>query len=243
MGTVFERLYLHTFASDFIDATYYNSRFWNFSKYIPDIVVINLGNNDSGALSIGKTDAYIKAYNHLIDLIISKYKPHNNNLKIVAVADTFYGDVINNVIETIVKNRPDYNMTVFWKDLYHLNVDTKAKLIGYNGQPSQEMHDYMAEDLYNYIRKLSPIEYIDIDSTTRIPLSTTTRPTKLKQIRDEPDLTYKDEPKLLQSESSNSDTELIIQKATVRKNSAMNIGSNNPLIYLLFLYILYIVNS
>ncbi|KAL9650412.1 hypothetical protein ABK040_004637 [Willaertia magna] len=133
VGSIFEKMYVHTFEVDFIDLLYYNSRLWNFFKFIPDVVVINLGNNDYSALSKGEVDGYIKNYNNLLDLIISKYRPHNRNLKIVSTVGVLYGDnyQYSGITESIVKNRTEFNTTIFWKSLYHLGFDLYGEIPTY----------------------------------------------------------------------------------------------------------------
>ena len=132
---------------------------WNFEKFQPDIVVINLGVNDAGYCS-GETrkQEFVKAYKKLLGLV----RWYNKEAYILCVL----GDVNNSLYPYIEQAVTEYKAET---DDYLAG----ASLINYNmglygsvahGHPTESSHISASEDLYNLITKITDADENEIKS-------------------------------------------------------------------------------
>jgi hypothetical protein len=114
-----------------------NSPNWNFSRYVPDIVCINLGGNDGGVDSATFCDAYVR----FIDTVKSKYP----NAKIVllssAMANAADRQMYTNYFSSLVTRRCNIYSYVF-STLYNH---------GCLGHPSVADQQLIANELTAYL--------------------------------------------------------------------------------------------
>ena len=138
-----------------LDANDSTSR-WDFSKYTPDVVVINLFQNDSWIIAQAKHEQFkarfgnkapapndiIKAYETFVKTIRSKYP----NAKIICALGsmdaTREGSVWPGYVQQAVKNLKD-------KNIYSFMFPYKNT----GGHPSLKEHKVMADQLIGYIEK------------------------------------------------------------------------------------------
>lgn len=125
---------------------------WDHTKYIPDIVVINLGANDGSSYSLCKNDSEKKAflkefenkYKTFIDKINSTYK----NVKIISYTNMIEFD--KDIKSSIKKIIAEYdNIT---------ELDSNCLSVGGimpgRGHPNKEMQKYAGHELAVLIKKL-----------------------------------------------------------------------------------------
>jgi lysophospholipase L1-like esterase len=113
---------------------------WDFSKYIPDVVVIALGTNDFSTAPRPSYAEYGGAYNKLLDLLRAKYGP---NTKIFCMS----GPLKLQFVDRVVAERKDKN--VFFANTANL---LKADDWGCDGHPNAKGAAKMANVLAGIIK-------------------------------------------------------------------------------------------
>ncbi|KAL9645292.1 hypothetical protein ABK040_002492 [Willaertia magna] len=161
----FSSIFTRTLAGDFKTQ-------WNFGLYVPDVVVINLGNNDlSGTPETFEN--YRKSYNDLLNLIFNAYLPYNKNIKVISMAGVLAGDSYKGYTEKIVKERWEYGKNLFWFSMagmisFDANNREQAGCYAHAGIST---HQLMAESLINFTSTLiPPPEYEPVEATITKPI-------------------------------------------------------------------------
>lgn len=125
---------------------------WNFSSYVPDIVLINLGTNDFNEHPPTQ-DNFVDGYRILIDRIRNYY----GNVKIIcAIGPVMEGKVLRDIRNYVKKHVVDYYNSIGDKDIFFLEHEHQKTENGY-GQayhPSQKTHYIMADELVNRIKEI-----------------------------------------------------------------------------------------
>jgi len=116
---------------------------WDWSTWIPDGVVINLGTNDYSTQPAPDQTTFSNGYYNLIDLIRKEYK---TTTRIFAVCGPLIGDPCCSYIKTIVQNRTNSG------DQYFYYVDMENILsfpsdYGCDYHPNTSGHQKMANVL------------------------------------------------------------------------------------------------
>lgn len=129
---------------------------WNFDRFQPDLVVINLGLNDySGFNGYGdkgvskeNTELFIKKYNDFVEEIKSVYP----DAKILCVAThlTWTKNAIDEVIKMQNKNN--------FKEIYSVLLPAVPNGYVYGGHPTVETHHKFADILINTIKNNKILE-------------------------------------------------------------------------------------
>lgn len=124
---------------------------WNFSKFQPDLVVINLGLNDySGfggydkkGVSKENTELFVRKYNDFVENIKKVYP----SAKILCVATNL--DWTKNAIDEVIKiqDKEDF------KEIYSVFIPYFPKGYVYGGHPTVETHHKIAQEIINVIEK------------------------------------------------------------------------------------------
>lgn len=124
---------------------------WDFSKFQPDLVVINLGLNDySGfggydkkGVSKEDTELFIRKYNDFVESIKSNYP----NAKILCIATHL--DWTKEAVDEVIKIQNNKN----FNKIYSLLIPQYSEGYVYGGHPSVEIHNKMAQEIINVINK------------------------------------------------------------------------------------------
>lgn len=125
---------------------------WDFSSYVPNIVVINLGTNDFNEHPPTK-DNFVNGYRILIDRIKNYY----GKVKIIcAIGPVMEGKVLDDIRDYVKNHVVDYYNSINDKDIFFLEHSHQKAENGY-GQgyhPSQKTHYIMADELVNKIKEI-----------------------------------------------------------------------------------------
>ncbi len=129
----------------FYDYTLQNdaSKKWDFKKWIPDLVIINLGTNDFSTEPNPDKDIFISEYKKLINKIKNNY---DNNIKILCICSPFE----QNKLRDIIKGISEEEKTEFL-EMPSLTEDEKN---GCHWHPTVAGHKKMADALIKKIKKI-----------------------------------------------------------------------------------------
>ena len=124
---------------------------WDFSAFVPDYIVINLGTNDDSYVKgkQEKKDEYIKEYAEFLKTV----RKDNPDAHIIGalglMGDSLYSSV-EKAFEQYTADTGDTNVSTF-----HLSVqDMNANGIAADWHPSEKSHEIAAEELAGYIESL-----------------------------------------------------------------------------------------
>lgn len=127
---------------------------WDFTKWIPQVVVINLGTNDFSFGHIPDVDKFNKAYIRFIEEIHSYYK---NSKVICTVGPLMDGEaliVIKKCINNVILQH-FYDKELDFVSFLEFEPQNKEQNgCGVGGHPSIKTHKIMAEKLQSKIRKM-----------------------------------------------------------------------------------------
>lgn len=120
---------------------------WDFSKYIPDVVFINLGTNDTYDMSTFSSENFKKAYGDFLTTILSHYP----NAKIVLLTGSMMTNSVLNVIKPIL----DELQSEYGSDSHPIyRFDFKpTNGIGADYHPCAAQQAQMAEDLIQFLKE------------------------------------------------------------------------------------------
>ena len=125
---------------------------WNFSRWVPNVVVICLGLNDfsglkdsTGHVSDANSELFQKAYHNFIAVVRSVY-PH---VKIVAVAA--YPEWIRENVKEVVKGEEKEGD----ENVFYATFDEFPGGYVANGHPTVQTHHLMADQLIRQMEKLT----------------------------------------------------------------------------------------
>jgi lysophospholipase L1-like esterase len=124
---------------------------WDFSKYQPQLVCINLGTNDFSTNNYDES-LYEKNYRLFLALVRSKYP----TAKIVLLSGPMLGDKENNIEKKILNEIcKDYNKKGD-KQIYRFDFSFQTGDLGYGASwhPSKKQHLKMANELLPFLRSL-----------------------------------------------------------------------------------------
>jgi lysophospholipase L1-like esterase len=129
---------------------------WDFSRYVPDAVVINLGTNDFAAGSVDET-AFKTAYTEFITRIRGNYP----NAKIICVVGVMLNDWFPEGEQTWTKAQAwvsavveDFNSRGD-SQVHYLRIDPHQPPYGEDWHPSAATHQRMADTLAPFIRSVT----------------------------------------------------------------------------------------
>ena len=125
---------------------------WDFSNYVPDIVIINLGTNDFNEHPPSKED-FVDGYKRLIDRIKNYYE----SVKIIcAIGPVMEGKALDDIRDYVKNNVVEYYNSIGNKDIFFLEHSHQKEENGY-GQayhPSQITHNIMADELVDKLKEI-----------------------------------------------------------------------------------------
>lgn len=123
---------------------------WDFSRFTPDIIVINLGTNDYSYT--GKDEELIREYQEAYTEFIGKVRKNNAHAHIICTlgvmgADLY--DAIGTAVENYTAETGDENISMF-------RLSTQNGSTGYaaDWHPTAATHDIAAAELAEYINDL-----------------------------------------------------------------------------------------
>jgi hypothetical protein len=127
---------------------------WDFTSWIPQVVVINLGTNDFSFGSIPDIDKFNEAYIKFIEEIHSNYR----NSKIICTVGPLMDGEALKVIKKCINNvilGHFYNKELDFVSFLEFEPQNKEQNgCGVSGHPSIKTHEIMAKTLENKIRKM-----------------------------------------------------------------------------------------
>ncbi len=124
---------------------------WDFSKYQPQLVCVNLGTNDFSTSNYD-ADRYEKAYRDFLNTLRSYYP----KAKIVMITGPMLGEKENgiqqNILNKLCKERNKKGDT----EVYRFDFTPQTGELGYGASwhPSKQQQEKMATELIPYLRKL-----------------------------------------------------------------------------------------
>ncbi len=123
---------------------------WDFTKFMPDAVVINLGTNDASYTRgiQSRIDAYISAYETFLDFLRAKYDPKVDIVSFFGIMD----QALCPMIEEMTKKRTAEGDA----HLHYVQADLQQESdgIGTDNHPSPITHAKAAEKLAAKLRAL-----------------------------------------------------------------------------------------
>lgn len=125
---------------------------WDFSSYVPDILLINLGTNDFNAHPPTQ-DKFVDNYRILIDRIRNYY----GKVKIIcAIGPVMEGKALNDIRNYVKNPVVDYYNSIGDKDIFFLEHEHQKAENGYGEghHPSQKTHYIMANEVVSLINKI-----------------------------------------------------------------------------------------
>lgn len=129
----------------------FDSEKWDFSRYQPDVVCINLGTND---LSTNNYDLKLlkQAYHKLLNMV----RAHNPKAKIVFLTGSMLLDKELELAKKILDEVAAEANKAGDKEVYRFNMTPQDGNIGYGNDwhPSIWQHEKMAAELTAYLRAL-----------------------------------------------------------------------------------------
>jgi hypothetical protein len=137
---------------------------WNFSSWVPNLVVICLGLNDysnwdcySGPIDSGNTVLYRNKYHEFLDTIMNVY----SGVKILVVAENGYNPSINwnngvpwlqtNLLQVVAEENALGHTNVFYGSFPYYDGTYVNQ-----GHPSAAMHQKIADTLISIINTIDP---------------------------------------------------------------------------------------
>ena len=125
---------------------------WDFSSYVPDIVLINLGTNDFNGNPPSK-ESFVDGYRIIIDRIRNYY----GEVKIIcAIGPVMEGKALNDIRDYVKNHVVEYYNSMGNKNIFFLEHSHQKEENGY-GQayhPSQKTHNIMADELVEKIKEI-----------------------------------------------------------------------------------------
>lgn len=124
----------------------YNNIDCDFTKYVPEVVVIALGTNDVGHGN--PIDVFANNAESMIRYIRQQYPDCIIVWTYGAMGSSSYGEGIRQMIEDLTADG--------MKDLYYLPFTPSAdEPMGQHGHPGQQAHDRMAQELAQFISQIT----------------------------------------------------------------------------------------
>lgn len=142
---------IYEFTDIYLDNTLGNvPQKWDFSKFQPDLIVINLGTNDWSYISHnipGRIPQFTKSYVEFLKQVREKNGP---NVKILCTQVAFLPEVtamMENIVNIYKAETGDTAI-----DIFIMGAPTLEEGIGGNGHPSLKTHERMGYELKDKIR-------------------------------------------------------------------------------------------
>ena len=133
--------------------TIYNdhSERWDFSRFIPEVVCINLGTNDFSGPGY-KVELYDKAYRDFLSMVRSHYR----DVPIVLLTGSMLQGETNELQKKTLDRIADDFKKVGDNKIYRLDFSPQKGDLGYGAcwHPSYKQHQKMADELYPLLKKL-----------------------------------------------------------------------------------------
>ena len=123
---------------------------WDYSKYVPDIIVLNLGTNDD---SFCQDDAEKQAwFSSEYTLFLKKIREKNPNAKIICVL----GLMGDRLFPAVCKGAADFRKETGDDKVYTLHLPEQDPEVGYgaNYHPLESEHRKAADVLVSFIKNL-----------------------------------------------------------------------------------------
>ena len=129
-----------------------NHALWDASKFIPQVVVINLGTNDFSYGFIPNREEFTLAYINLVNKI---HKNYPEAKVICCVGPIVDGNALEVTKDYIKNGVVDYIGKDGNKWIYFLEFDHQVENDGYgiNGHPSLKTHELMGKFLTSFVKK------------------------------------------------------------------------------------------
>jgi lysophospholipase L1-like esterase len=117
---------------------------WDFKKWSPDLVFINLGTNDYSTQPYPNEEEFIQTYINFINRIRLNYPP----IEIICVSGPVIGDPCSSIIKKVVeKYQKDYNFNKIHFILLPQNILTRPDDLGADAHPNVMGQKKMADFL------------------------------------------------------------------------------------------------
>lgn len=120
---------------------------WDFSKFTPDVLFINLGTNDTWEMSSFNADAYEKNYRKLMKTILSHYP----NVKIVLLTGSMMGPEALNAVKPIL-DKIQTDFTTETHPVYRFDM-TPSMGLGADWHPCSAQQEAMSKELIEFLKK------------------------------------------------------------------------------------------
>lgn len=128
-----------------------HSQAWDFSRYTPDVVCINLGTNDFSTNNYDK-HLYEQGYRRFLTTVRNKYP----TAKIVLITGPMLGEKENSIQQKILDRIHSDFQKNGDKEIYRFDFTPQTGALGYGASwhPSLQQHQRMASELTPYLQDL-----------------------------------------------------------------------------------------
>lgn len=124
---------------------------WDFSRYVPQVVCINLGTNDTSTTG-ADYDLLLTGYKNLYKQV----REHNPNAKIVFLCGTMMHDDALKMAQKAMNAATSEANKAGDKEVYRFDFTEMRGELGFGADyhPSYKLHEKMAGELYAFLKKL-----------------------------------------------------------------------------------------
>lgn len=134
---------------------YDDSQLWDFARFTPDVVCVNLGTNDTSTEGADST-LLAKGFNNLYKQIRSHYP----DAKIIFLSGCMMKGNALKMAKDAMDTTMKYALSNGDTNVYRLDFETHDGSLGYGASwhPSMKQHDVMAKQLTSYLKSITKWE-------------------------------------------------------------------------------------
>ncbi len=127
------------------------SQLWDFSRFTPQVVCLNLGTNDTST-GIADQARLEEAYYNFVKMLRGYYP----NAKIVLLTGSMLGGEELNIVKKALDNTRNRARKAGDKEIYRFDMTPQTGSLGYGADwhPSIAQHEQMAKELTAYLQSL-----------------------------------------------------------------------------------------
>lgn len=151
VGTCLPDIYNETLYMDSTDI-------WDFNRYCPDVVCINLGTNDIQGNNFDKAKLQNAYYNFICTL-----RGHYPNAKIVLLSGVMLQGKILDEVQTLMNNAVDAVKKEGDNQVFRFDMTPQTGSLGYGSgyHPSKAQHRQMAKELTSFLQSITGWDIVE----------------------------------------------------------------------------------
>ena len=131
---------------------------WDFNRYCPDVVCINLGTNDIQGNNFDKAKLQNAYYNFIRTL-----RGHYPNAKIVLLSGVMLQGKILDEVQTLMNNAVDAVKKEGDNQVFRFDMTPQTGSLGYGSgyHPSKAQHRQMAKELTSFLQSITRWDIVE----------------------------------------------------------------------------------